>query len=112
MKMNAVWYPVSDWEAAKRFYGQTLGLRQTHVSDEQGWVAYATGPVPLFLVRKPERAGIAGGAVVTLEVDDLEQVVSRLTAAGCQVEAQGESSRIVTVYDPDGNMLEISLPVG
>lgn len=85
-----------------------FGVAADHLSDELGWVAYAVGEVPLFLVRKPERAGLPGGAVVTLEVDDLAAMRAHLEQSGCRVEAQGEVGKIITAYDPDGNMIEFS----
>lgn len=99
------------WQEAKRFYGEVLGLRQTHGNDEAGWAAYATGPIPLFLVRKPERAGVAGGAVATLACADLEEVRVRLAEAGAKVVDNFDRPDLVpmlTTYDPDGNMIEIA----
>ena len=113
MKMNAVWYAVSRWEEAKRFYGELLALKQTFCNDEAGWVAYETGAVPLFLVRKPERAGVPGGATVTLECPDLGAMEARLRAAGVRLEDGSQPKiRLLVAYDPDGNTIELSTPVG
>jgi predicted enzyme related to lactoylglutathione lyase len=116
VRMNAIWYPIRDWEAAKRFYGETLGLKQTQVSDEQGWAAYAVaGGPPFFLVRKPERAGVPGGAVITFEVDDLAATREQLLRADVRIDGatqEGTVFRVITAYDPDGNMVEISQAVG
>lgn len=115
MRINAIWYPVAQWQAAKRFYGELLGLRQTQCSDEMGWAAYDDGSgLPLFLVRRPNRAGVPGGAVVTLECADLDETVARLKQAGVKVEwagNEGDSVRTFSIYDPDGNLLELSDPV-
>jgi predicted enzyme related to lactoylglutathione lyase len=114
VRINAIWYPVKQWAEAKRFYGELLGLPLTACSDEAGWAAFGTeSGVPLFLVLKPERAGIPGGAVVTFHSTDLAVLASRLTLAGFTVTDQfqaGESVRVLTTYDPDGNMVEISEP--
>ncbi|MDF2626691.1 MAG: Glyoxalase-like domain [Symbiobacteriaceae bacterium] len=115
MRINSMWYPIAQWLAAKRFYGELLGLTQTHCSDEMGWAAYDTGTgVPLFLVRKPNRAGVPGGAVVTFECENVDEVIARLKQAGVKVEssgAEGDSVRTFSIYDPDGNLLELSDPV-
>jgi predicted enzyme related to lactoylglutathione lyase len=112
MRIEAVWYPVSRWQEAKRFYSEVLRLPQSFCNDETGWVAYSTGGgPPLFLVRKPERVGAGGGAVVTLECPDLDALRKRLTQAGARVEEnlqEGAGVRILTFYDPDGNCLEAS----
>jgi predicted enzyme related to lactoylglutathione lyase len=109
MKMSAVWYPVRDWEAAKAFYRDVLGLDQRRADDDAGWAAFATGGPPLFLVRRPELAGMPGGAVVTFLTEDLEALHDRVAAAGYRVEEVLQNSGnllIMTFYDPDGNRLE------
>jgi predicted enzyme related to lactoylglutathione lyase len=112
MRIAAVWYPVSRWQEAKRFYSEVLGLPQTLCDDERGWVAFSTGGgPPLFLVRRTELVGKGGGAVVTLECPDLDALRERLTRAGARLEEQlqeGGAVRILTFYDPDGNCLETS----
>ncbi|GAB3481287.1 VOC family protein [Nocardiopsis coralliicola] len=53
----------------------------------------------------------AGGAVVTLGVDDLDAVLARLAANGIAhepVETYGNGVRHVTVLDPDGNSLSLA----
>ena len=37
MRISAVWYPVSQWEAAKTFYGEVLGLALAQVNDTAGY---------------------------------------------------------------------------
>jgi predicted enzyme related to lactoylglutathione lyase len=112
MRISAVWYPVSRWQEAKRFYCEVLGLSQTHCDDERGWVAFSTGSgPPLFLVRRPERVGKGGGAVVTLECPDVDALRERLTRTGGRVEEElqeGAGVQIFTFYDPDGNYLKAS----
>lgn len=115
MRMNAIWYPVAKWEEAKRFYGEILGLRQTHCSDELGWVAYNVGPVPFFLVRNADRAGVPGGGAITLEHEDIDGIYRLLRDAGVRVEEttrETDSVRNLTLFDQDGNMLEISGKAG
>lgn len=109
MRISAVWYPVRQWETAKAFYTEVLGLAQTAADDASGWAAYATSGPPLFLVRRPHLAGGAGGAVVTFDCQDLEALHDRVLAAGGRVEEVLQSSGnllIMTFYDPDGNRLE------
>ena len=38
-KINAICYPVSQWDKAKRFYGDALGLRLDFIDDVAGLVA-------------------------------------------------------------------------
>jgi predicted enzyme related to lactoylglutathione lyase len=116
MRITAIWFPVTDWETAKDFYGRVLALPATHINDTDGWAAYATGGVPLFIVRRPPRARgddthSLGGAIVTFASDDLEALRDRIEAAGARVENRLENSGdllIMTFYDPDGHRLEAS----
>ena len=115
MRITAIWFPVSDWEKAKQFYGGALALPLTQVNDADGWAAYAPGGVPLFIVRRPRRGGDdtsgLGGAIVTFASDDLEALRDRIEAAGARVENKLERSGdllIMTFYDPDGHRLEAS----
>ncbi len=116
VRVTAIWFPVTEWEAAKEFYGGVLRLPLTKLNEADGWAAYATGGVPLFIVRRPRRAGgddtsSLGGAIVTLASDDLEELRDRIEAAGGRVEHALERSGdllIMTFYDPDGHRLEAS----
>jgi catechol 2,3-dioxygenase-like lactoylglutathione lyase family enzyme len=114
MRISAVWYPVTDWHRARQFYGGVLGLQEVHRNDETGLTAYGTdnGP-PLFLVHNPERAGKTGGAVVTFETEDIDRYRVRLLEAGVRVNpdiTEAPTVRLLTFYDPDGNVVEASQP--
>ena len=112
MRLAAVWYAVDRWTEAKRFYGETLDLTMSACSDQAGWAAYtADDGLPIFLVRRPELAGLGGGATVTFEHPDLDELRERLLDAGADVDetlAQGDAVQILTFFDPDGNRLEAS----
>jgi predicted enzyme related to lactoylglutathione lyase len=115
MRMAAVWYPVRDWQEARHFYGEVLELTEARANEEAGWVAYSTGGPPLFIVRRPELAGLPGGPVVTFDHDDLETLRDRIAAAGCRVDDELQLSGnllIMTFYDPDGNRLEAAMVAG
>ena len=109
MRISAVWYPISQWDEARHFYGRVLGLRETQVNDDAGWAAYATGGPALFLIRRPELAGLPGGAVVSFLTDDIETLRDAVAGAGCRVDDAIQVAGnllIMTFYDPDGNRLE------
>jgi len=110
MRISAVWYAVNRWDEAKHFYGEVLGLKQTYCNDEAGWAAFATdGTPPLFLVRRPDSVRGDANATVTLETERLEALYGRLAQMGVRVEPiQEANTRIFTLYDPDGNRLEVS----
>jgi predicted enzyme related to lactoylglutathione lyase len=111
--ISSVWYPIADWELAKNFYSNGLGLRLTECDDEEGWASYQISEEDpaFFLVRRPEMAGEEAGGVVTFEASEIEGLLERIVAFGGEVDEEvqvGETVNIYTVYDPDGNVLEIA----
>ncbi|GHH35992.1 hypothetical protein FHS35_005057 [Streptomyces umbrinus] len=97
--------PVDDLTAARRFYGEVLGLEQGRSSDT--WVdwnlhghQFVTHPVPHF------------GLILT--VPAFQQLADRLRAAGAEfviepyVRFQGQTGEQWTMFllDPAGNALE------
>lgn len=113
LRISAVWYPVRQWEEAKRFYGEVLGLPAGGADDAGGWAWFRTGHagLPLFLVRRPEEAGAAGGGVVTFNCPGLDAFLDRLRRSGVAIDPEaGDASgvRVVTIRDPDGNRIELA----
>jgi predicted enzyme related to lactoylglutathione lyase len=109
----SVWYPVTDWERAKAFYTGVLGLSLEAYDDIAGWAAYRVGlgSPPFFLVRKPVAALPGGGGTVTFAVTESGPLREQIVASGGRVNTYIQESaavRIYTVYDPDGNVLELS----
>lgn len=72
--------PASDYERAKRFYGETLGLEK--VSEIEGIsTRYRTGDT-FVEVYPSEYAGTNRATAVVWEVEDLDKVVEWLTGQG------------------------------
>ncbi|HEY7594258.1 MAG TPA: VOC family protein [Actinophytocola sp.] len=60
---------------------------------------------------RPVRAAHVGGAMITLGVTDLDDILARLAAHGiahAPVETYGNGVRHVAVLDPDGNSLSLA----
>lgn len=98
---------VSDRDAAIEFYERLLGAPPTMLpnDDEAAW--QLTGGGWLYVVRDADRAG---GSVVTLLVDDLDERLAAAAAAGIElgpVEPVAEGVRSTWITDPDGNRLQI-----
>jgi len=105
-------FRVRDWERAKRFYEEVLGLRCVSCDNDQGWAAYTAGSssVPLFLIRDPGSAA-STGATIGFFAEDASRLIDKVTAAGGAIVApvqNGVDVRIFTTSDPDGNVFEIS----
>src|SRR5437763_7819767 len=104
----AVWYHVRDLDAARRFYRETLGFEETAVDFNDRWSHLEHGRMQIGLAEgEPEE----DGAVAHVDVADLKAEAERLRAAGVNVgivlELQGEM-RLLDVYDPDGNRVQLA----
>jgi catechol 2,3-dioxygenase-like lactoylglutathione lyase family enzyme len=117
-KLVDVSYMVSDWQKAKKFYSETLGLPvAAFISDDVGWMEFGEkegthlaislwrGPGPL-----PPREG---GAIAVFDVADAFEAVKELRKRGVRCDDVISVPMMVTYadfYDPDGNRLEIAGP--
>jgi predicted enzyme related to lactoylglutathione lyase len=116
MELIVAWYGVSDMERAKKFYGETLGLRKTF--EMRGWTefSHAEGAPSIGLNSAPKdapaaSAGRNSGATVVLRVADIEQKQRELASRGVQFEGKLEEVpgvvKIATFRDADGNRLQL-----
>jgi uncharacterized protein len=119
-------FPVDDLDAARTFYGQTLGCPEGRSSNE--WIdfdLFGHQIVAHLKHRAPEEKAAHHNAVdghavpvphfgVVLTMDKWEELVARLKAAGQKFEIEpyirfkGEVGEQATTffYDPAGNALE------
>ncbi len=110
MEINVSWYQVSDMNAAKKFYGDVLGLKKTFEMD--GWCefSHADGAASIGLNQLRE-GDDERGATVVLRVDDLDKVQKQLAAKGVKFEGEIQevpgAVRIATFRDPAGNRLQL-----
>lgn len=113
---------VMDLEAARTFYGETLGLKEQSGSDNPEVMTYQSGRSKLQVYRS-QYAGTNEATAVTWAVGaDLAQIVQALKANGVvfehydlpQLSLQGDihvandgKLSVVWFKDPDGNILSI-----
>lgn len=119
---------VSDIQQAVAFYEGRLGLEpvesgpSAHIAD--GSRVYASGGGPALNVYQSETAGKSPATLATWYVDDIDQVVDELTAAGVEITRYDEfehdangivpragGGRIAWFQDPDGNTFAIEADV-
>jgi len=112
--------PVKDMEAAKKFYGKTLGLKPEGMETESV-VTYRSGNSKLIVYRS-EFAGTNQATTATWGVgNELESEVRRLKSAGVTFEhydfpglrLEGDihiagDFKAAWFKDPDGNILHIN----
>jgi len=109
---------VKDLKAAKKFYGDTLGLKPTPVPEPEV-LNYKSGNSTV-LVYKSQFAGGNKATAVTWIVDDVEGTVRDLRAKGISFEhydfpgmtRKGDvhiagKSKAAWFKDPDGNILAV-----
>jgi predicted enzyme related to lactoylglutathione lyase len=111
-------YDITDWQRAKKFYGETLGLPvAAFMNDEVGWMEFGEkdgthlaisqwrGPEPF-----PPRGG---GAIAIFGVDDAYATVKELRKRGVKCDdviAVPDMVTFASFYDPDGNVLQVAGP--
>ena len=112
-------FAVSDIEAARRFYTDTLGLR-VDVDDAMGGMLtlHLGGGGNVLVYPKPDHVP-ATYTVLNFPVDDVEREVDELTARGVRFErypgfdqdekgiARGQGPDIAWFTDPSGNVFSV-----
>jgi catechol 2,3-dioxygenase-like lactoylglutathione lyase family enzyme len=102
-----VWYQVRDLEVARAFYRDTLGLAEDYVDERGRWARLRRGEMEIVVAEgEPQEAGVA-----VVDVEDIKAEAERLRAAdvevGVVVELHGQM-RLLDVYDPDGNRVQLA----
>ena len=111
-------FSVDDIEKAKRFYGQTLGLKLSEMPE--GVQLHISGGAEIFLYPKSNHAA-ATFTVLNFLVNDIDQAVDELKALGVQFEhynegdlktdakgiSRGSGPTIAWFKDPAGNILSV-----
>lgn len=116
MELYCVRLFVTDWDAATRFYRETLGLPERFRAEDIGWAEYDLGGPCLGVERvapdDAEGRALVGRFVgISLRVDDITARHRELTARGVTFthapEEQPWGGRLAHFRDPDGNILTL-----
>jgi catechol 2,3-dioxygenase-like lactoylglutathione lyase family enzyme len=103
-----VWYSVKDLDAGRAFYTEKLGFKESFVDEDGRWAKLERGGMQIALA-EGESEGETG--VATVDVDDIKAEAERLRGEGVEVgvvlELHGEM-RLLDVYDPDGNRIQLA----
>jgi len=106
-----VWYLVRDFDRGRDFYKRVLGFDETYVDWNDKWSRLENGEMRIALA---EGEPVEGG-VATVDVSDVKADAERLREEGVEVgvviELAGQM-RIVDVFDPDGNRVQLAQPIG
>jgi catechol 2,3-dioxygenase-like lactoylglutathione lyase family enzyme len=106
--MATVWYRVRDLDQARAFYRDVLGFEEIFVDFDDGWSRLTHGEMEIALAEgEPDE----NGGVAAVDVEDVKGDAERLRAAGVEVgvvlELHGQI-RLVDVFDPDGNRIQLA----
>ena len=107
-RVDYIRVPVTDMDAANRFYGEILGLRRNPDSPGDDWVEYEAGSVTLAVMtphtHEYEFAPLPPGTLA-LRVPDVAEAKATLEAAGVEVNEMWDSGvcRGAGLRDPAGN---------
>jgi catechol 2,3-dioxygenase-like lactoylglutathione lyase family enzyme len=112
-------FAVDDLQKAREFYGETLGLRTSVISEEAGVMSLElAGDRRTLVYQKPDFTP-ATYTILNFPVDDIEEAVDELAARGVRFErydgfeqdekgiARGEGPDIAWFKDPAGNILAV-----
>jgi catechol 2,3-dioxygenase-like lactoylglutathione lyase family enzyme len=104
-----VWYYVRDLDESRRFYRETLGFEEAEVDFDERWSHLRRGGMEVGLSEgEPQE----DGAVAHVEVDDVKSEAERLRGEGIEVgvvvEIPQGVMRLLDVYDPDGNRIQLA----
>jgi predicted enzyme related to lactoylglutathione lyase len=120
--ISSIWFSITDFERAKRFYEKALGLKPMFVNDTTGVAAYSANSTdpPLFIIKKPGQKAknkpktgseLNHGGTVGFNVADAAVMMNRVREFGGSVSdkvSDGTDTKVYTIYDPDGNVLELT----
>ena len=111
-------FSIDDAEAAKEFYGQTLGLRVTQL--ESGFLNLHLDSGAVVLAYVKENHEPASFTILNFEVDDVDAAVDDLNARGVDTNIygsdipadhrgvmKGNGPDIAWFRDPAGNVLSV-----
>jgi catechol 2,3-dioxygenase-like lactoylglutathione lyase family enzyme len=104
-----IWYHVRDLDAARAFYRDLLGFTETFVNEDNHWATLGRERTEIALTEgEPESEE---GAVATIDVEDVKAERERLAGeqveVGTVLELRG-AMRLLDVYDPDGNRIQLA----
>jgi catechol 2,3-dioxygenase-like lactoylglutathione lyase family enzyme len=110
-------FAVDDIDAARSFYGETLGLKVT--DEEMGVLTiHLAGDRPTLVYPKPDFTP-ATYTILNFQVDDIDAAVEELASRGVEFEryqgfdqdehgiARGNGPDIAWFKDPAGNILSV-----
>ncbi|HET9903504.1 MAG TPA: VOC family protein [Xanthobacteraceae bacterium] len=108
-RIQNVYYVTDDMTETVAFYRDALGLK-LKFQDGARWAQLDAGGANFSLSSLEEAAKGATGATVVFEVTDLDEMATRIAAAGGEIlgtRDMGSHGRALTFRDPVGNVAQL-----
>lgn len=103
--MTRIWYRVRDLDTARAFYTGKLGFTETEADGD--WAVFERGETQIALARgEPLREGPVASVDVLNAKAEADHLRAEQVEVGTVLELSDEV-RIVDVFDPDGNRLQL-----
>jgi catechol 2,3-dioxygenase-like lactoylglutathione lyase family enzyme len=116
-------FAVKDLDEARKFYGETLGLKVSILDEENGLMELGlAGDRPTLVYRSPDSTP-ASYTILNFPVDDIDEAVEELASRGVRFErydgfeqdekgvmrgiATGQGPDVAWFKDPSGNVLSV-----
>ena len=112
-------FAVDDVQKAREFYGDTLGLKTSMISEEMGLMTlHLAGDRDTLVYQKADHTP-ATYTILNFPVDDIDEAVGELAARGVRFErydgfeqdekgiSRGDGPQIAWFKDPAGNVLSV-----
>lgn len=112
--VNVVWYNTSDFDRAKKFYTEVLGLPIAFDVAEMGWIEFGYPNQTHLAINlwrdHATKPPAIGGATATFTCDDVRGAIARLQAKGVHCDPVDVTPSVIlgAFYDPDGNRLQLA----
>jgi catechol 2,3-dioxygenase-like lactoylglutathione lyase family enzyme len=103
--LTRIWYPVTELDAARAFYTGKLGF--TEIEADEDWATLERNGTEITLAKgEPFVDGPVASIDVVNVMAEADQLRAQQVEIGTVLELH-EEVRIVDVYDPDGNRLQL-----
>jgi catechol 2,3-dioxygenase-like lactoylglutathione lyase family enzyme len=105
-----IWYRVSDLEASRAFYRDVLGFSEQFFDEKERWATLDRGTTEIAIGEGVDEVG-EEGQVAAIDVADVKAERERLEEAGAEVGTVFElhgAMRLLDVFDPDGNRIQLT----
>ncbi len=99
---------VTDSEAARKFYQETLELKPGMTAMEGAWVEYEIGATTIGVGCHPDWKPSRDGISIAFETDDIDKTIAKLKERGVTFDMEKIETPVCWMAqfrDPDGNKL-------